>query len=336
MSRLKKTPTSMLGIFTDHGKLGVVYMANKEIKDVFWEDIPEDAMDGGSISSKSLFAAFLKDQLRRRKIRCKNVSVVIGSGRVFIRNVSLPVMSEEQLRLNLPYEFRDYIQGELKDYLFDYAYRPPLMEPAEPPTQIDLLAVAMPAQHLKNIEDTMRVCGLRIVRAVPEVCCYERLLRQMPDETERMKEWAFIDIGYDITKMFVYKNGRYKLSHMIDSGVRDVIQAVADDMNVDMRLARTYVETDYSNCTAGAAAQNSYRDISLGVLKGLNFYEMADMTARLRDVVITGSGSQIAPLTDLLKSRISMSVKTVGEVFPQYGADTLFNVTAPATGILLD
>ncbi len=33
----------------------------------------------------------------------------------------LPLMTEEQLRLNLPYEFHDYIGDEMDKYVFDYA-----------------------------------------------------------------------------------------------------------------------------------------------------------------------------------------------------------------------
>ena len=33
----------------------------------------------------------------------------------------MPLMTEEQLRLNLPYEFHDYIGGEMDKYVFDYA-----------------------------------------------------------------------------------------------------------------------------------------------------------------------------------------------------------------------
>ena len=33
----------------------------------------------------------------------------------------LPLMTEEQLRLNLPYEFHDYIGNEMDKYVFDYA-----------------------------------------------------------------------------------------------------------------------------------------------------------------------------------------------------------------------
>ena len=38
-----------------------------------------------------------------------------------MRRFEMPLMTEEQLRLNLPYEFHDYIGDEMDKYVFDYA-----------------------------------------------------------------------------------------------------------------------------------------------------------------------------------------------------------------------
>ena len=40
---------------------------------------------------------------------------------VFVKNVEMPLMTVEQLEYNLPFEFKDYITGELREYVFDYA-----------------------------------------------------------------------------------------------------------------------------------------------------------------------------------------------------------------------
>ena len=45
-----------------------------------------------------------------------------SSGICFLRNVTMPEMTAEQLVYNLPYEFRDYITDELKKYVFDYSW----------------------------------------------------------------------------------------------------------------------------------------------------------------------------------------------------------------------
>ena len=56
----------------------------------------------------------IRKTMKENKIRCKEAAVVVSSGICFLRNVTMPEMTAEQLVYNLPYEFRDYITDELK------------------------------------------------------------------------------------------------------------------------------------------------------------------------------------------------------------------------------
>ena len=64
----------------------------------------------------------IRKTMKEYKIRCKEAAVVVSSGICFLRNVTMPEMTAEQLVYNLPYEFRDYITDELKKYVFDYSW----------------------------------------------------------------------------------------------------------------------------------------------------------------------------------------------------------------------
>ncbi len=82
------------------------------------------------------------------------------------------------------------------------------------------------------------------------------------------------------------------------------------------------------------ACTNAYKDISIEVLKGLNFYEISDMSARLNDVVLCGGGAKIGPLVDILKERIAMNVLTMEEFVNMPKIDDI-SITSEAVGILL-
>lgn len=41
-----------------------------------------------------------------------NAAMVLNTGDRFVRSVTLPLMTEQQLRYNLPYEFRDFLTEE--------------------------------------------------------------------------------------------------------------------------------------------------------------------------------------------------------------------------------
>lgn len=76
---------------------------------------PEDGLGGGGGpggQKRAAGAAHEKAPLRRGHP---------GGGAPSSARLTVPYMSPEQLRVNLPYEFHDFIQGDKDQYFYDYA-----------------------------------------------------------------------------------------------------------------------------------------------------------------------------------------------------------------------
>ncbi len=325
----------VLGIYAAHGRLAIAMTKGKSVKTA-WVDIPSNIVQDGEVLSKNLFAQFLKDTIKENKFKSKKAAFVLSSDHVLMRNIFMPKMTEDQIRNNIPFEFRDFIKGELKEYLFDYAWRPgsDAASGEDADERIELTAAAIPVEHFNNLTEILQLSGLKIVKAVPDLCVIENLLTLFDNEEDRLKERCFLDIGNRNTRMQIYKDGKYKLSHLIDIGETYIVQTIADVKNVDMELARTYMRTNYEDCLLLPEVVNSYKDISLEIMKGFNYYEMSDMSSRLNDVVLYGSGAMIEPLVDLLKERLGKQVSTMSELFPQFNPNGDLNITTDAIGIL--
>ena len=327
---------SILGVSCGHGRMAISEVKNGKLKKGLWMDVDESILERSEIKSKRLFAEMLKDTIKEHGITSKKAAFGIPDADVFTRTVTMPMMTDEQIRLNIPYEFREYIHGELKDYIFDYSFLPDQTKTDESGKQvITLFVAAMPKQDLAEVEEMFHLAGLKLVKAMPKVCSFEAILKLLPSEEETKKERCIIDIGQGHTRLMIYKNGRYKLVHIIDIGERQITQVLADEMNVDMHIARTYLETNYENCVDLPSLVNVYKDISLEILKGLNFYEVSDMSARLSDVTLYGGGSNIVPLVNLLKERLSMNVVTMEEMLPGWKCDAGLNLVAGSLGLAL-
>lgn len=323
----------ILGVYVGNGKLSLAMCKGNSFESV-WVDVPDNIAKGEEIVSRNLLAQLIKDTMKQHGFRTKKAAYVAGNDKVLIKDINMPKMDDEQIRVNLPYEFREYIQGDLKEYLFDYAIREKadIQEDAKNKTE-DLLAMAIPTEYYEAIRDVIQLAGLKLVKVVPELYVLENMLMLYPEE-EQKKERCFLDIGETGTRMQIFKNGRFKLAHLIDIGETYIIRAIADAMNVDIELARTYMREQYQDCGKLESVINSYRDISLEVIKGFNYYEMSDMSSRLNDVVVYGSGAMIGPLVEIIKERLGKNVLTFSETFPEYDTSGNFNITASAIGVL--
>ena len=326
----------VLGIACEHNQLSLTLIKGGTVKKTVSKEIPENIVSGSNIRARNLFADFLKEMMRENQISCKNAAYALPGEAVFTRNINTPKMDPEQIRINVPYEFRDFIRGELKEYVFDYLILPEEQGTGEENAATQrLFAVAVERSYLEETAEMFLRAGLRLIKAAPTICSYEALLTLLDTEEERNKERCFLDIGRGHTGMLIYKNGHYKLMHMIDNGERRIVQAVADEMNVDMHIAITYLHSNYENCMELPSVVNVYKDFSLEVLKGINFYEVSDMTSRLADLTICGNGAQIPPLVDLLKKRIAMNVTTLEELLPEWNKGGQLNLSALSLGVAL-
>ena len=113
---------SCLGIDIGKDQLKLVLMKGETIQKAVSVQMPEGLLKEGRIVSVETTGELIRKTMKENKIRCKEAAVVVSSGVCFLRNVTMPEMTADQLVYNLPYEFRDYITDELKKYTFDYSW----------------------------------------------------------------------------------------------------------------------------------------------------------------------------------------------------------------------
>ena len=190
---------SCLGIDIGKDQLKLVLMKGENIVKTASAQMPEGLVRDGRIVSVETTGELIRKTMKENKIRCKEAAVVVSSGMCFLRNVTMPEMTAEQLVYNLPYEFRDYITDELKKYVFDYSWNldgemsggkktkkaskkkkrkasEENEEQQESRGEMELLAAAAPLEAIDDLRLMARKAGLKLTFVAPEVSACENLL----------------------------------------------------------------------------------------------------------------------------------------------------------------
>ncbi len=111
----------ILGIDIGYDSVKLALVSGKQVKKTAIASMPKRLMREGRLASPEAMGELLAQTMKKNGIHCSSAAVAFSNEAVFVRNVTMPVMAAEQLTLNLPYEFRDYITEDLKNYIFDYA-----------------------------------------------------------------------------------------------------------------------------------------------------------------------------------------------------------------------
>lgn len=163
-----------LGIDIEDRFLKLVVMKDGKVQKTCLEVMPDNIVVGGRIAAFHALSDYLRDTVRRNKIRVKDVAFALPSETYYIRRVKLPKMTAAQLQINLPYEFHDYLQDDTDQYVFDYS----VLSVDE--KSMELLIAALSKRQVEQYKEMCKRAGLRLCKLVPDVLAIQEIV--LPSE----------------------------------------------------------------------------------------------------------------------------------------------------------
>ena len=326
---------SCLGIDIGKDQIKLVLMKGENIVKTASVQMPEGLLKDGRIVSVETTGELIRKTMKENKIRCKEAAVVVSSGICFLRNVTMPEMTAEQLVYNLPYEFRDYITDELKKYVFDYSWgsgeempkgkklkkaskkkeEKPEEEENQKRNEMELLAAAAPLEVMEDLRLMTRKAGLKLTFAAPEVSACENLLHyKLRNEQDKDKEYGILDLGSTSSRLFIFKGDRHQVTRVIERGMEQVEELLADTFHIDIHLAHTWLLANHEDCIYSEVCQDAFSQISVELMRALNFYQFSNPDSRLEDIYICGGGASIATMRQSLEENLDVKIHEAGEL----------------------
>lgn len=164
-----------VGIEIGDRNLKIIECRGKEILNTASAQILPDAIvQNGRIMAYNAMGDLIRETMKEHKIRTRTADIVLPMESYFIKRVQLPKMTAKQLKVNLPYEFHDYISGDLSHYVFDYA----VLGMTE--DSMDLMVCACSSELVANYVVLCKRAGLKLDKLVPDVLALQAVV--LPDE----------------------------------------------------------------------------------------------------------------------------------------------------------
>ena len=333
---------TVLGIDVGYDSLKLALVKGRQVKKTAIVPMPNSLIRAGRIVSVETMTDLLRTALKKNGIRCDRAALALPNETVFIRNVTMPIMTEDQLKYNLPFEFRDYITDELKGYVFDYAMIG--VKQAEESSEaeagelaggaMELMAVAAPKSLLDESREYLHKAGMKLVKAAPTVSCFINLIRKSgaPADTE----FCILDLGYQAIRMYMFRGDRHIVTRVLEIGMSSLDRVIAEQYGVDEHLAHTYLLSNYEGCQNGENCRNAYGNITVELMRALNFYRFSNPDSRLDDIWVCGGGAMIQPLLNVLAETTDMKLHSAAELLPGTQAVEQDYALLQAIGIALE
>ena len=335
----KKT---ILGIDIGYDQLKLALVAGGEVISTVSTAMPENLMMEGRITSRETMSELIRTAMKDNNLKANYAAVVLPNEAVYVKNVSMPQMTVDQLVYNLPFEFNDYITGEIRDYVFDYAVlkdeegevQDDYPEAENAGKKMSLMAVGAERSLIEDAQAILRKAGLRMKIASPALCSYINLIRAQKDSLYQMAdEFGILDLGYKEIRLYMFRGDRHVATRELETGLSTLDDVIADAFSVDVHLAHTYLMNNYENCLEREECLAAYENIAVELMRAMNFYRFSNPDSTLSDLWLCGGGAVIRPLADSIGEMLDMELHPASELVPGGGAVEECNSFVQAVGV---
>jgi type IV pilus assembly protein PilM len=327
------------GIDIGSNRVKMVVRSADGIDKIAYADVPAGLVRNGHVTAPETMTEILKELVHKNHIATRDCALVLRGDEVLTRRLRLPLMTEDELLLNLPYEFRDFISDDSTQHLFDYAIIDIIDDAAGKPAEMDLIAVTFPAHTLDAYARMVRGAGFKLANAAPDVIAFENLIQnheeQHPEDARRTL--CCIDIGHDNTAVHLFPHGHYEVTRTIDRGFAALIATLATQFGIDEMTARSYLEHNRDDIWSSAVCEEFCEHIGIEVARIISFFNFNYRDDRLEHAYCCGYGSGFPPLVASIASHTSVDLGDIEQIMPPatFEETDLLRLCAAAVGITL-
>ena len=298
----------MIGIDIGSNLLKLVITNNGEVEKIVAERVPENLIQRGKIAAPGAMSDFLKQVCKDNGIRPGPCALVLPPEIVMAHKVTMPFMNEKELMLNLPFEFRDFVGTDSSKFDYDYS----VIEVRD--KVMTLYAAAVAKDVVEEYYSVLRKAGFTLRVATPIEMALQNLIRRADSLPAKL---CILDAGHSITRVSIYSNGCYEMGRDIELGGRDVDNAIADFQQVDPYMARTRKEADMDDISTADCCSEVYADISVEVMRIVNFYRgNAAGGFELQDIYYCGGSSLLKSLKNAVLKRTNLTMHHIARIIP--------------------
>lgn len=296
----------LVGFDIGESTLKMVHASGREIKNCVVADVPDNTVKNGAVVSMDAMADFIRESARKNDIPKADAAVIIPASQILTKNVTMPAMNVQQLMFNLPFELKDYLKEEKKNYLFDYAVREMVTDDEGKPYEMKLLICAVLKSVIEEYEIMFKRAGFKLKTAVPEECAYANIVNSASDRLA--EDFCIADLGHSSTRLHIFHKGEYAAMRNIDIGGRNLDMLIADESGIDIHMAQIYKKSNYNVVLESDLALGVYNRLTVEIMKAVNFFNYNNREAELNDIYICGGGAEVDILVRTIAEETKLNV----------------------------
>lgn len=305
-----------LGIEIGSHTLKIAVMSGGRAEKLVIEPVPDNLVRDGIIVSWEAMADCVREAIKKNNISAKNVYMALPEKHMYQKRILLPAMTADQLKVNLPYEFHDYISEDREQYIYDYVVLEQKKDETGSVRELDLIGVSVPKDVAEKYIRLCRRAGLKLVALAPEFSAYHRILKEDSKATgnDMNRDFALLNLGHDSAQIWFFTGGDYSITRNMDQGVSSLAQSIADIYECDYHIAEVYMQSNHEDVMDREEVLDACSRLSVEIMRVLNFFNFNHPENNLDAMYYCGGGALIPQLLDAVRENLELPLIPVTEL----------------------
>ena len=328
--------TKVLSMEIGQGLTRVVEMdykvKNPKVYNYFTFETPKDVVDDGMVKRSESFAAIMKAEFEKRKIKTNQVVFSVNSSRIARRAVHGPLVKEKMIQNMLDTSATDYFPVDMTQYHLVYSIVEKITKGEDKGYRLNLLAV--PNDLTASYFDFAQSLGLHLL-AVDYV---GNSIFQIASGQYQNGVDVLLKIDETTSLITILKDGKITLQRNIAYGINDAIEAVRANevfgenlsyaQAIGVLCGKTcirrylnpeagYTETEDSDKDIAAArveVTESLRHLIGMIGRVLEYYISHNQDVTIDAVTLMGVGADFSGLSKLLTNELNQKVRVLQDM----------------------
>jgi len=280
-----------------------------ELKNMGETIIPPEAIVNKIIINSGAVVEAVSLLIGNLGIKTKDAAISISGHSVILKKVSLPQMSQRELREAIPWEIEQYIPHSINEVNYDFQILPG----ESPEGNMDVLIVAAKKDIANDYIAVANEAGLNPVVVDVDVFALENMYEANYSSSNEIV--ALINIGASVTNINILKEGVSIFARDINAGGKQFTEWIQKEFDLG------YDEAEKKKYSLGLGTSSpeldrialDFTDLICGEIKRTLDFFSTTMTSRetVHKIILGGGSSKVPHIKEILQDKSGAVVEMV-------------------------
>lgn len=270
-----------------------------------YASIDEKTSASDSPESRRKLADVIMTAVGQSGIKEKAVAIGLPSNKTFTTVIDVPIMGESELKSTIKYQIDQYVPMAVDEAKVDWAS---LGQSLHDPKQQEVLITSTANSYAEERLEFIESLGFNVIAAEPDPLAMIRSLLPVDAKDARM----IIDVGEQSTDLAITFNGSPRLVRTIPTGIRSLIKAAVQNLNVQEDQARQFIlkfglAPDRLEGQVYKAIEATLDNFATELTKSVKFFQTRYPNTPVGGILLSGFGAVVPKFGDYVTAKTGIT-----------------------------